>query len=111
VPDTLKVVVVDDEKIARARLVRLVEETGAAEVVAAWLVKHNLPAQFLNPDAFVTDKDSEGITTHEAINVSYRSVGINNGDHGDPGPNFPYDVFLDMVRDIMDGPSEYLLNV
>ena len=34
-PDTLKVVVVDDEKIARARLVRLVEETGAAEVVAA----------------------------------------------------------------------------
>jgi len=35
VPDTLKVVVADDEKIARARLVRLIEETGLAEVVAA----------------------------------------------------------------------------
>src|SRR5215207_2485784 len=31
----LTVIVADDEKIARKRLVRLIEETGAAEVVAA----------------------------------------------------------------------------
>ena len=32
----LTVIVADDEKIARKRLVRLIEETGDAEVVAAW---------------------------------------------------------------------------
>lgn len=34
-PDTLSVIVADDEKMARRRLVRLIEETGEAEVVAA----------------------------------------------------------------------------
>jgi N-acetylmuramoyl-L-alanine amidase len=63
----------------------------SAQLVRALCVKHNLPMEFLNEAAVKAGR--RGITTHAVVSRAY---GVS--DHWDPGPNFPMDVYLAMVR-------------
>lgn len=80
-----------------------------AAVIASWSRKHGIPLQILSQEQLELHRaTSKGVTTHEDINKSYHG---SNGDHGDPGPNFPYDVVMSMAGDILDGPPEYMLDL
>lgn len=63
-----------------------------ATVVAHWCKEHNFPVKKSVPVSQLP-----GITTHDAT----RAWGYT--DHTDPGPNFPWDVFLRYVEDGING--------
>lgn len=62
-----------------------------AKVTADWCRKYGWPARWVNV------WNLPGITTHDAT----RAWGGTS--HTDPGPNFPHDVFCQMVQDLLDG--------
>ncbi|WP_027503253.1 N-acetylmuramoyl-L-alanine amidase [Rhodococcus sp. UNC363MFTsu5.1] len=61
-----------------------------ATVIAHWHKTHNWPIRWVGVNSL------PGVTTHDAT----RAWG--GTDHTDPGPNFPHDVFLNMVRAAMN---------
>lgn len=64
----------------------------AGDAVAQYCLKYNIPPiQLLNREIVAGHK---GIVGHRQISQVYR-----RSDHMDPGPNFPWDVFLEVVRD------------
>lgn len=90
--------------VARASWTRaqwLAEEKmlrAGATVAAHWCKKHGFPIEY---DAKVAALP--GITTHDATRV------WGGTDHTDPGPNFPWDVFIRYVREASApplGPTE-----
>lgn len=66
----------------------------AAIVTAAWCEKYNIPAKRLTQSELRAGK--RGITQHRDVSAVYRK-----SDHTDPGPHFPWDVFLAEVKSAM----------
>lgn len=62
----------------------------AAALVRDWCARHKIPPRKLSP--VQVGLDLQGICGH----VDW-TVGKRDGDHTDPGPNFPWDVFIDYV--------------
>ncbi|QRP60668.1 peptidoglycan recognition protein family protein [Corynebacterium minutissimum] len=62
-----------------------------AAVVAYWCKTHNIPAKSVNAHGL------PGITSHDATRV------WGGTDHTDPGKNFPWDVFIQYVKEAMAG--------
>lgn len=63
----------------------------SAALAAKLLKKFNLPAEFV--DAAGLKAGRKGITTHKAVSDAF-----GKSDHWDPGPGFPMDLYLAMVR-------------
>lgn len=63
----------------------------AAKLFKALALKHNVPIEFVDAEGLKAGK--RGITTHEQISKAFHK-----SDHGDPGPNFPLDYFMGLVR-------------
>ncbi len=63
----------------------------AARVVAGWCKKYDIPIKHLSVAELKAGK--KGIVGHVDVSKAYRRT-----DHHDPGPNFPWDHFLDLVR-------------
>ncbi len=66
-----------------------------ARLVASLCVKHGIPAVKLSP--LDVREDKSGITGHMDVTRAYST----EGGHMDPGWNFPWKKFLDMVREFM----------
>lgn len=64
----------------------------AAAAVAAWCAEHAITATFLTARDLLAGR-RRGITTHAEVQKAWPSTG-----HTDPGPNFPLDRFLALVR-------------
>jgi hypothetical protein len=73
----------------------------AAKQVARDCKKWGIPVRKLTPGQ-VAD-GVKGICGHVDITKAFPQ---DNGTHTDPGPNFPWDTFIDMVRDIVSPPKE-----
>jgi N-acetyl-anhydromuramyl-L-alanine amidase AmpD len=71
----------------------------AASVAAAWCKLHKIPVKKLSKTELKAGK--RGFTTHADVSAVYK-----RSDHHDPGTGFPWDVFLDMVRDALDGDDD-----
>lgn len=63
----------------------------AAKVTAAWAQKHNIPIRHLTVAQLKAGE--RGFVGHVDVSNAYHRT-----DHGDPGPNFPWTEFLNMVR-------------
>ena len=70
----------------------------AAEVVADWCQRYGIPAVKITPEQL--QRGQRGICGHYDISLAWRET-----DHTDPGPNFPWDEFLEMVANRLR-PSE-----
>lgn len=86
--------------VARAAMSRaewLAEESNhgtlsrGAWKVADWCKKHNIPIQFVNGVDLRAGR--KGISTHNEARIAWGGT-----THTDPGPGFPMDVFVDLVR-------------
>lgn len=75
-----------EDWLARAKLLEI-----SAAHVALWVGLYDIPTKFV--DAEGLKNGERGITTH--AEVTKAGMG---GDHIDPGPDFPIDDFIDMVR-------------
>lgn len=62
----------------------------ASEATALYLRKFSLPAELLTASQVRAGKP--GITGHVMVSQAY-----GESDHTDPGPNFPWDVFMSLV--------------
>lgn len=71
----------------------------AAQVVAGWCRKHNIPAVKLTAAELKAGK--RGIVGHRDVSAAYGQT-----DHTDPGPNFPWDYFLSRVNALMGKPAD-----
>lgn len=82
----------------------------AARVIASWVRKYEIPLRLLDDAELLGGPSAitRGITTHAAI---VRSCGHGKpgnlacggaGDHWDPGPDFPIDVLLQYVAELLD---------
>jgi len=75
----------------------------AAVEVAAICREHDIPVRRLTTDevraAYYGQVKPKGICGHVHVTAAYPEDG---GSHTDPGPNFPWDEFLDMVRAEME---------
>lgn len=67
----------------------------AAKVAAAWCAKYNIPARRLSVAEVKAGK--RGIIGHIDATKAF------GGSHTDPGPGFPWDVFLDLVKQCLTG--------
>jgi hypothetical protein len=63
----------------------------SAKAAAAWAKAYGIPVRRLNVDQ--VRAGLEGFTDHDTISRAYPGTG-----HTDPGPHFPWDTYLDMVR-------------
>lgn len=63
----------------------------SAQRVAAKCKQYRLPIAYV--DAAGLLRRDKGITTHNDVTIAYRQ-----GDHWDPGPNWPVNHYLDLVR-------------
>jgi N-acetyl-anhydromuramyl-L-alanine amidase AmpD len=71
----------------------------AAKVTAAWCVAYDVPVVHLTVAQLKAGK--RGIVGHVDVSNAYKRT-----DHGDPGPGFPWDYFLGLVRDQADMTTE-----
>jgi hypothetical protein len=69
---------------------RLLER--AAWKVAKWCWQYSIPARWLT-DRQVANGTARGLTTHKQVNDVFK-----RGVHWDPGPGFPRDHFLELVK-------------
>ncbi|TMR10977.1 hypothetical protein ETD86_37310 [Nonomuraea turkmeniaca] len=69
----------------------------AAKVVASWAKKYDIPVKKLTPAQVAAGK--KGICGHVDVTRAYPGT----GSHTDPGSKFPWDVFIAMVKDELDG--------
>jgi len=63
----------------------------AANLTAAICRRWGIPAAFVAADGLL--RGNRGITTHREVSVAFKK-----STHEDPGPNFPLQRFLDLVR-------------
>lgn len=64
----------------------------SANLVAELCRTHNVPLQWVSSAGL---KNGErGLTTHVSVSEAFRK-----SDHTDPGPNFPFDRYLEMVKE------------
>lgn len=73
--------------------------TLAAEVAADWCTRYNIPPVKLTAAEVRAGK--RGICGHGEISGAFHE-----SDHTDPGPGFPWDVFIQKVRTIMAGDTK-----
>lgn len=64
----------------------------SAHLAAHWAEKYRIPVEFLGA-ADLARPRPRGFTTHHAVSLAYRK-----STHTDPGPGFPMDLYLEMVR-------------
>jgi N-acetyl-anhydromuramyl-L-alanine amidase AmpD len=64
----------------------------AASLVAMHCAAYGIPAEFVDADCLAAGKS--GITTHAEVSKWKKTI----GGHTDPGPGFPMDRFVEMVR-------------
>jgi N-acetylmuramoyl-L-alanine amidase-like protein len=77
----------------------------AANEVRGWCLKYNIPMCKLTPQQ--VGADQRGICGHGDWSVGKRpTLGKASGDHTDPGPNFPWDLFIPMVAGQTDVTGE-----
>lgn len=67
----------------------------AANIAAYWCVKYQIPVRRANINQTVDGK-SKGIIGHVDATKAFPHL---KGDHTDPGKNFPWDIFLQMVKE------------
>ena len=70
----------------------------AAVCCAEWCIKYDIPVRRLT-DSQIADRE-KGLAGHVDINRVFQQ-----GDHVDPGPNFPWDKFLGMINTHLGKPS------
>jgi hypothetical protein len=70
----------------------------AARQIARDCRKYGLPVRKISPSQMLAG--ARGICGHADVTLAYRQ-----GDHMDPGPNFPYDVLLQRVEQFMGQSS------
>jgi hypothetical protein len=70
----------------------------SAALVRDLCATYGIPVMFLDAAELLRHRPPRGITTHNEVSEAYR-----RSDHWDPGPNFPIDWYLAMVRD--DDPN------
>jgi N-acetyl-anhydromuramyl-L-alanine amidase AmpD len=68
----------------------------AASAVADWCRKYSIPVRRLTPSQ-IQDKRSKGICGHVDVTLAFPE----KGSHVDPGKNFPWDLFLNLVHQSM----------
>lgn len=66
--------------------------------VAQWCREHDIPAEFIGPSGLQAGEP--GISDHNSTRI------WGGTDHTDPGPNFPWDVFLGIVNDYLNPDQE-----
>lgn len=71
----------------------------AADVAAAWVKLHKIPVRKLSKAELKAGK--KGFTTHADVSDVYK-----RSDHHDPGLNFPWEYFIDLVNDRLDGEDD-----
>lgn len=64
-----------------------------AEVVAEWCMRHSLPMLRLSPEDVANG--ASGICGHVDVTKAFPEA---HGTHWDPGPRFPWDLFIGMVE-------------
>lgn len=69
---------------------RLLER--AADATAQYCLKYDIPPRQLT-NAQLADKKSKGLVGHRQVSEVFKK-----STHTDPGPNFPWDVFLTLVQ-------------
>lgn len=70
----------------------------AARAVAFWCRKYSIPAVKISAGELRQGK--KGICGHHEVSLAWGEV-----NHTDPGPNFPWDVFITYVKAYLDGGS------
>lgn len=65
----------------------------AAKVAAAWCIKYKIPAIKISSSQ-VADKKTKGICGHITVTKAFPGL----GSHTDPGPNFPWESFIQSVQ-------------
>lgn len=71
----------------------------AAKVCAAWCAKYKIPVRKLTQAELRAGK--KGFTSHADVSAVYRRT-----DHTDPGKGFPWDYFLGLVEDVLEGDDD-----
>ncbi|MFD1547027.1 peptidoglycan recognition protein family protein [Nonomuraea guangzhouensis] len=71
----------------------------AAAVTAGWCKLYKIPVRKLSRAELKAG--GKGFTSHADVSAVYK-----RSDHSDPGTGFPWDVFLDLVRDAMAGEDD-----
>jgi N-acetyl-anhydromuramyl-L-alanine amidase AmpD len=66
----------------------------SAEIAAGAVVRWGIPVQFVDRAGLLRGK--RGFTTHHECVLAF------GGSHHDPGPGFPMDFYLDLVRDSLN---------
>lgn len=69
----------------------------SAKLTAELCKRHAIPVVKLSADDLLNGK--RGICGHVDVSNAWHQT-----DHGDPGPNFPWDLYLAWVKEEMDGP-------
>lgn len=74
-----------------------------ARIVAEWCLKYNIPRRWLTPQEAAAG--GRGLATHNTMRLAFGGT-----THTDPGPNFPYAIYLKMVQqfagDILDPDAD-----
>ena len=63
--------------------------------VAKWCWLYDIPVRWLT-DKQLANGTARGLTTHNQVSQVFK-----RGTHWDPGPNFPFDVFLKWVKEYL----------
>lgn len=61
-----------------------------ADIAAQWVIEHDVPIKHLTN--YELRADQRGFVGHDQVSSVYQK-----SDHTDPGPNFPFDYFLERV--------------
>lgn len=70
----------------------------SAELTASWCAKYSIPVQYVDAQGLLAK--SRGITTHAQAEIAFPY-----GGHTDPGPDFPIEEYLGLVRGFLGGNS------
>jgi len=69
----------------------------SAELVAEICARHAIPLRWVDADGLVAGE--RGLTTHDAVSKAFKK-----SNHWDPGPSFPFDAYLELVRSFGPAP-------
>lgn len=75
--------------------------TNAAKQAARDAIKYGIPVKKLSPSE--VRNGAKGFCGHADITLAFPE---DNGDHMDPGPEFPWDVFLPRVQKFIEGEAQ-----